>query len=303
MTRWVAYIQLFNFYLNHVPAANHAAEDGLSRRRPSPENSSESDGENELERRVGTTAITFEHLHNKYDRHTARAAIVRDATPQSGGWGTMIDAPADPAEPFSFHVSTLADFDMRPATAISEGGGTEGVPANIVFGLPQWYLKSQWVLTNGRREFLWHQIDTEDFPFHPGLLRNENDVNYIGSEFMRRRVSGSRVEEIDLGDERVELKIVEYRSAFAVDGSSSVGTGVPYRDFGLGADQFSFPGDTSAQAHEDHHLRYNKFDNGHWLDTPSCSTHTTKIKDHNGGVWWLAVWVYHQMGIVDDFGT
>jgi hypothetical protein len=30
MTRWVSYIQLFDFELHHVPAEHHAEPDGLS---------------------------------------------------------------------------------------------------------------------------------------------------------------------------------------------------------------------------------------------------------------------------------
>ncbi|EMD37676.1 hypothetical protein CERSUDRAFT_73522 [Gelatoporia subvermispora B] len=248
MTRWVAYIQLFDLYLNHVPAANHAAEDGLSRRRPSPEDSSESDGEDELERRIGAAAVAFGHLRSKYDRRAARAAIVRDAASRSGGGDTMVDTPADPAEPFCIHVSSLADFELQRATAIRDSDGSDGVPANIVCGLPQWYLKSQWVLASGLREFRWHQVDAEDFPSHPGLLRNEDDVNYIGQEFMWRRVARCRVEEVELGGEVARLEIVEYRPAFAIDDSRTTGSGVPYREFGLGPHQFTFPGDTAAQA-------------------------------------------------------
>ncbi|KAJ3963425.1 hypothetical protein EV361DRAFT_957065 [Lentinula raphanica] len=35
--RWISWIRLFDFELNHVPADQFKAEDGLSRRRPSPE--------------------------------------------------------------------------------------------------------------------------------------------------------------------------------------------------------------------------------------------------------------------------
>ena len=45
MTRWVSYLHLFNFEMEHVPATQHKGPDGLSRRRPSEEDSEESDGE------------------------------------------------------------------------------------------------------------------------------------------------------------------------------------------------------------------------------------------------------------------
>ena len=43
MTRWISYIQLFDFELHHVPAERHAGPDGLSRRQRSADDSSDSD--------------------------------------------------------------------------------------------------------------------------------------------------------------------------------------------------------------------------------------------------------------------
>lgn len=43
MTRWISYIQLFDFELLHVPAAQHVAPDGLSRREPTEEDTTDSD--------------------------------------------------------------------------------------------------------------------------------------------------------------------------------------------------------------------------------------------------------------------
>jgi len=33
MTRWISYIALFNYVMNHVPATAHVGVDGLSRRK------------------------------------------------------------------------------------------------------------------------------------------------------------------------------------------------------------------------------------------------------------------------------
>jgi hypothetical protein len=54
MTRWVMYLTLFKFEINHVPAEKHKAPDGLSRRRCSPEDSDSEDAETYLDNFIGT---------------------------------------------------------------------------------------------------------------------------------------------------------------------------------------------------------------------------------------------------------
>ncbi|OSC96481.1 DNA/RNA polymerase, partial [Trametes coccinea BRFM310] len=53
MTRWVAYLQLFDFTLQHIPAEKGKVQDALSRRPPSSEDSDESDGEAHLNEVLG----------------------------------------------------------------------------------------------------------------------------------------------------------------------------------------------------------------------------------------------------------
>ncbi|PCH42737.1 hypothetical protein WOLCODRAFT_74194 [Wolfiporia cocos MD-104 SS10] len=57
MTRWVTYCQLFDFELCHVPADKHAVVDGLSRRPSTEDDSDESDGEEQLERLIGSVIV------------------------------------------------------------------------------------------------------------------------------------------------------------------------------------------------------------------------------------------------------
>ena len=57
MTRWVAYLQLFDFTFRHIPAERGQAQDALSRRRPAPDDSDESDGEAHLDEFFGRTGI------------------------------------------------------------------------------------------------------------------------------------------------------------------------------------------------------------------------------------------------------
>jgi hypothetical protein len=57
MTRWVMYLSLFEFEINHVPAEKHLAPDGLSRRKHSPLDSDEEDAEEYLDKFIGCTDV------------------------------------------------------------------------------------------------------------------------------------------------------------------------------------------------------------------------------------------------------
>jgi hypothetical protein len=59
MTRWVMYLTLFEFEVNHVPAEKHQAPDGLSRRKHSPLDSDESDAEEYLDKFIGSAEVNI----------------------------------------------------------------------------------------------------------------------------------------------------------------------------------------------------------------------------------------------------
>ncbi|KAG6821746.1 hypothetical protein H0H92_001087, partial [Tricholoma furcatifolium] len=56
MTRWIQYISLFDFSINHVPATSHKGPDGLSRRGRAEDDSDDSDAEDFLDRFEGAHA-------------------------------------------------------------------------------------------------------------------------------------------------------------------------------------------------------------------------------------------------------
>ena len=57
MTRWISYIALFDYVMNHVPADKHASVDGLSQRKHVPEDSDEEDAEEYLDKFMGSASI------------------------------------------------------------------------------------------------------------------------------------------------------------------------------------------------------------------------------------------------------
>jgi hypothetical protein len=65
MTRWVLYLSLFDFEVNHVSADKHIAPDGLSRRKRSLLDSDEEDAEDYLNRFIGLSSLVGEStLHH-----------------------------------------------------------------------------------------------------------------------------------------------------------------------------------------------------------------------------------------------
>jgi len=57
MTRWISYIVLFDYVMNHVPATAHVGIDGLSRRKHTPEDSDEEDAEEYLDKFMGFSSF------------------------------------------------------------------------------------------------------------------------------------------------------------------------------------------------------------------------------------------------------
>ena len=57
MTRWISDIALFNYVMNHVPAASHVGVDGLSQRQCPPKDSDEEDAEEYLDKFMGSTSF------------------------------------------------------------------------------------------------------------------------------------------------------------------------------------------------------------------------------------------------------
>jgi hypothetical protein len=67
MNRWIAFLNLFNFYMHYVPAEKHKVPDGLSRHPRVEDDSKEEDPEEVLDKFVGTIKIDDERhfVHSK----------------------------------------------------------------------------------------------------------------------------------------------------------------------------------------------------------------------------------------------
>ena len=72
MTRWVAYLQLFDFTFRHIPAEKGRVQDALSRRPPASDDSDESDGEAHLDELFGRSGAYSSGKDTTLDSGTVR---------------------------------------------------------------------------------------------------------------------------------------------------------------------------------------------------------------------------------------
>ena len=113
MTRWVAYLQLFDFTFRHVPAEKSRVQDALSRRPPADEDSEESDGEAHLDEFFGRSGI---YGHGRVMRPPGRAlspaSLSEQHQPFSSAYTLASSSTLDfhPLEPrlFAFLVTDMS---------------------------------------------------------------------------------------------------------------------------------------------------------------------------------------------------
>lgn len=216
MTRWVSYIQLFDFHLEHVPARLGVAQDGMSRRRPSGEDSDESDAEAYLDEFLGLsgfasdkekdTALTRLSLFvaYTYDHMESRKPLGFDRSPK-----VVLSNEPEVAivSPGTFASARAQRIEERGERLREIPPSLRAWDSNIRSGQPEWY----WVADTEVDRGLYPASET---PFHPALIRNEDDVSYIGMEFAVRKEGREDTAEFVLGDETLTLAFIEYRPAY-----------------------------------------------------------------------------------------
>ena len=243
MTRWVTYIQLFDFELNHVPADKHRVEDGLSRRAPADEDSSESNGEGELTRLIGQSMRHERNLANAFlgimaDRQTSDSYAVvgleyrklgssrsRARVSMVTTMGEFASSKADRIKEWQRLYPASYGMDVKPRTHNADVVQAERLE-------PRWFKYHYRLFPAGPTTEpnprtggdIWTPIEQPEnmSPFHPALLRNEDDASYVGQEFMVRRMPRVSWAEVLLGDSIVGVEITEYRPAYLTSGTAQL---------------------------------------------------------------------------------
>ncbi len=218
MTRWVTYIQLFDFSLRHVPATSGVAQDGLSRKRRTSVDSDDSDGEAFLDTFFASSAIALPPykgerntpplLHSfLWDQMSSGEHTGFDVLPFFGGTAPPEYALVSMGVFASERGANIAEWEEDHA---SDEPSVAAWDANLVEGIPNWYRREHNQIP-GEPRFPYAR---ESSPFHPALLRNRDDVSYVGPEFMKRKVGQRCTDYFLFGGELVELEFHDYRPAF-----------------------------------------------------------------------------------------
>lgn len=182
MTRWILYISLFDFTLNHVPAQSHQGPDGLSRRKKAEDDSEDSDAEEFLDRYVGANVV---HWPKVVERVSAHSTV----TGGRESWGTrtitdlLVHVRRIPRTPCATYVSSAAVLYM-PIFGLSGEGEVSGS------------------IRGGTSEDRWCE--------RQGLYSDEVLLTLVSRDFRVRRKVDERTVEACFGDEMVSFGITRY---------------------------------------------------------------------------------------------
>ena len=278
MTRWVLYLSLFDFEVNHVSADKHAAPDGLSRRKHSPLDSDEEDAEDYLDRFIGISSLVSEspldHLLTLVSRETNTTYNYMPSFME----GIVDMLRSSPAVPFG---------DYATATTID----TLSIP----------WLDDE---DDQHDEQVAQIRNYNGFGFDPSLqdpmklkgsllthvlLKSTDTLTYTGHEFENRRTPAHETVQVCLGDEVLDLEITTYSYEYMSKPRQGAPLPIP---------------------HDSLHTTLNGINPHNRLDTRrgyedvdpmgyiACAMHTHGIKDVESPEGWKEVFRYLRDGLI-----
>ena len=202
MTRWISYIALFDYVMNHVPAMAHAGVDGLSRRRRTPEDTDDEDAEEYLDKFLGSSSFQVNKVSlltnllstgslNSYRTTHLDSSFFKDL---------LLAMRCTPQAPFtSFRTTSIAEdlsflqvTDPKPTLAAELQRLKK---LNFSHGIKD----------SGNASLVKHS-----------LLSITDNSSYTGREFEHRKVSVSEVVECELAGEVFSL-VIKTRTSFHRD--------------------------------------------------------------------------------------
>ena len=189
MTRWILYLQLFDFYLQHVPCERHKVPDGLSRRKQSPLDSDDSDAEEYLnafldkiefieQSKAGRTGRKWSDNGESFVFNPSMFPYLQD----------IMRFQSNPS-----HISTLSCSPNNPSCS------------GLHMQCYQHRVK---------------ELDTEvhqSIPYsllEDSLLTVQKNQFYTGYKFFYRKIATKMVLECSLGEEIFETKLTIYKHAY-----------------------------------------------------------------------------------------
>lgn len=263
MTRWILYLSLFDFAINHVPAISHQGPDGLSRRRRAPEDSDDDDAEAYLDHFINSTSWV-----------RAPPEFLTEYFSGSYFVDSIKDSPQftrrTPYTPYGSYmtrsiIEDLAIFGSAPDNT------QEGIDIDAYDGL-------------NFDPSLVEIFDDEKIGslLKHSLLKSTDSFSYVGREFELRKIAITSVCTYTLGDELIELETTNYARGFLSDLKS--GEQTPTQEWHNAADGIGHHEDRT-----DHRCGYEDVS----IDTEvSCLTHAFGVKAEESPELWQEIFEY-----------
>jgi len=195
MTRWISYIALFDYVMNH-PAAAHVGIDGLSRRRRTPEDTDDEDTEEYLDKFLGSSSYHIDSVSSLMNFLSTGSLDAYRSTCLDNNFfkDLLLMMQHTPQTPFaSFRTTSIAEDLSFP---------------QIVDPVPTLATELQHLK---KSNFNHVQKDSSKASLvKRSLLVITDDFSYTGREFEHRQVSMSEDMECKLAGEVFTLEVQKY---------------------------------------------------------------------------------------------
>jgi len=268
MTRWISYIALFDYVMNHVPAASHTGVDGLSRRKRTPEDTDEEDAEEYLDKFMGSTSFhkpsvaswtNFLSAESLYSYRSMRldSDFFKDL---------LLTMRRTPRTPFaSFHMTSIAE-DLSILQT------TDPAPA---------LARELCRLKDSKFDFA-EKDSSKGSLVRRSLLSITDNFSYTGREFEHRHVNVSELVSCELAGKIFTIEIQWYPRAFM----STLKEGESQPTL---TDQFAVAGIPDPLKRTDNRINYEDVDPRMYV---TCTTHAYRVKDQDSAEMWQEIIEY-----------
>jgi len=200
MMRWISYIALFDYMMNHVPAAVHAGIDGLSQRRQTPKDTDDKDAEEYLDKFLGSSSYHIDSVSLLTNFLSTGSLDAYHSTCLDNNFfkDLLLTMRCTPQTPFaSFHTTSIAEDLSFPQI----------VDPVLTLATELQHLK--------KSNFNHAQKDSSKaLLVKCSLLAITDYFSYTGREFEHRQVSMSEDVECELAGKVFTLEVQKYPQAF-----------------------------------------------------------------------------------------
>jgi hypothetical protein len=202
MTRWVMYLTLFEFEINHVPAEKHLALDGLSHRKQTLNDSDEEDAEAYLDKFIGAVQVVDP----------------KDSPLPSLASRFCLSLTQSVIQASELHPSLMSAFRPIPQAPFGTYNSPTSMSSICNLDLDENDDEHDDLIRRIRK---YNGFDFDPAFYNPEkrvgslldhtLIKSTDSTTYTGHEFEDRNVPYPALIEVTLGDETFEIEVVTYR--------------------------------------------------------------------------------------------